>query len=274
MPLGRLLRYLAPNAVTAASIVFSVLAVQAALRGEIIWGAWWALYSTLTDKLDGAVARLLKASSPIGVQLDSLADLLNYGMAPATLTYAFFLRERSLGWSEGPKYVLLCTICVLYVLCAALRLARFNVSSSNSKMFFGIPSTMSGACTMSLFVFLGKYGDPAWTAGESYPGPRPLEGVDLSAIMPAFPIVLMGFGLAMISRWRVPKLGGLRTRAGNLYVGVNLVLGYTFGLLHILPEFLVFGGVQYVLVALYSHFFTTPKVLPEPIFPVEDQGAA
>jgi CDP-diacylglycerol--serine O-phosphatidyltransferase len=266
--LTRKLRYLTPNLVTAGSIVFAVLAVQSAIRGEVIWGAWWALYSTLTDKLDGAVARLLKASSPIGVQLDSLADLLNYGMAPATITYAFFVRERALGWSEGLPYLLLCAICTIYVLCAALRLARFNISPGNPDFFFGIPSTMSGACTMALFVTAGKYGDPAWTQGESYPGWRLLGDLRLDFLMKVYPLILLGFGLAMISRWRVPKLGRLGSRALDRYVIANLLIGYTCGIFHRLPEYLVFGGIQYILLSIWAHLYRTPKVRPEPLFPV------
>ena len=267
-PLGRTLRYLAPNLVTAGSVVFSVLAIQAAVRGEIIWGAWWGLYSTLTDKLDGAVARWLKASSPIGVQLDSLADLLNYGMVPATLTYAFFLREKSLGWSEGLPYYLLCAICIFYVLCAAMRLARFNVSAGSPDFFFGVPATLSGACVMSLLITLGKYGDPAWTAGESYPGPRLLGHLRLDGAMPYYPLVVFLFGLTMVSRWRVPKFGRAGGRWLNIYIVGSVLFGYACGLIHTLPEYLVFGGVQYLIFAAYAHFFGTPKERPEPVFPV------
>lgn len=266
----RFLRYLAPNLVTTASIVFSVLAVQATIRGEMVWGAWWGLYSTLTDKLDGIVARLLRASTPVGVQLDSLADLLNYGFVPATITYAFFVnpQHRALGWSQGLPYVALCVLCCSYVACAALRLARFNVSAANPRIFFGIPSTMAGAVVLALFVTLCKYGDPAWTTGsESYPGWRLLDHADLRAVMPWFPLVLMGFGLLMISRWRIPKLGHTGSRALDIYVVANLVVGYAAGLFHCLPEYLVFGGVQYMLISAYLHFFRTAPERPEPLFP-------
>lgn len=266
---GRTVRYLIPNGVTALSIVFSVLSVQAALRGEIIWGAWWALYSTLTDKLDGTIARWLKASSPIGVQLDSLADLLNYGFVPATLVYAFFLRERHFGWAEGLPYVLLCTICILYVLCAALRLARFNVSAGSPDFFFGIPSTMSGACVLAVLITLCKYGDPAWTLGEGYPGPRLLGGLRLDGVMQYYPLILFAFGMAMVSPWRVPKIGKMKSRLVNLYIVGNLLFGYALCLLHLVPEYLLFGGLQYLAAAGYAHFFSTPKVRPEPLFPIE-----
>ena len=265
--LTRTLRYLAPNAVTAGSIVFAVLALQATIRGEIMWGAWWALYSTFTDKLDGWVARRLKASSPIGVQLDSLADLLNYGMVPATITYAFFLRHPELGWAGGLPNAALCAICSLYVLCAALRLARFNVSTSNPRFFFGIPSTMSGAVVLALLVTLCKYGDPGWTAGENFPGPRLLGHLRMDALMPYYPLTLLFFAWAMISGWRVPKLGAISNKAVNAYIVTNLMIGYTAGMLHCLPEYLVFASVQYLLIAVHFHLFASPPERPEPLFP-------
>lgn len=266
----RTLRYAAPNLVTGASVVFAVLALQAALRGEYIWGAWWALYSTLTDKLDGLVARTLKASSPLGVQLDSLADLLNYGMVPATITYGFFLSRPLLGWASGGMNLLLKIICCLYVACTALRLARFNVSAENPRYFFGVPSTMSGAVVLAYLVTLGKYSDPSWTPGESYPGWRMLGGLRLDALLPYYPWVLLVFGWLMVSPLRVPKLGNAGHRALNTYVVTCLLIGYAFGLLHMFPEYIVFGGVQYLVIATYMHFFASAKERPAPLFPTED----
>lgn len=266
----RTLRYIAPNAVTGASVVFAVLALQAVSRGEFVWAAWWSLYSTLTDKLDGVVARLLKASSPLGVQLDSLADLLNYGMVPATLTYAFFTQRPQFGWATGGMNVLLKVLCAFYVLCTTLRLARFNVSTANPKHFFGVPSTMAGALVMAYFITLGKYGDPAWTAPETYSPWRMMGHVRLDALMPYFPWTMLVFGYLMVCALRVPKVGHAGSRWLDRYVVGNLLIGYTFGILHLFPEYIVFGGVQYLLIAAYLHFFATPpeaRERPEPLFP-------
>lgn len=266
-PVRRTLRYLAPNLVTMASVVFAVLALQATIRGEMIWGAWWGLYSTLTDKLDGLVARLLRASSPIGVQLDSLADLLNYGMVPATIVYAFFTREKQFGWAQGLPHLLLSVLCCLYVACATLRLARFNVSRVNPAYFFGVPSTMAGAIVLAWFVTAGKYGDPSWTPGASYPGLYLLGHRRLDFLMPMLPYVMVFCGLAMVSTWRVPKLGHMRSKLANGYVVANLVVGYASGLFHQNPEFIVYGGIQYLLIAGYYHLFVLPREKPEPLFP-------
>jgi hypothetical protein len=127
---------------------------------------------------------------------------------------------------------------------------------------------MSGACVLSLLVTLGKYGDPLWTAGESYPGPRLFGGARLDAVMPYFPLVLLAFGLAMVSRWRVPRFGRAHARWANIYIVAALLFGYACGLLHTLPEYIALGGAQYILFAVYAHLFATPKDRPEPLFPV------
>ncbi len=266
-PLSRTLRYLAPNAVTSLSMICSVMAVQAALRGQIVEGCWWIAYSTLTDKMDGYVARKLNASSPLGVQMDSLADLLNYGFCPAALVYGFFHSHPELGWSGGLSGIALSLICAAYTLCAALRLARFNVSVGSPDFFFGIPTTFSGGFHAMAIVTLCKYGNPDWTRGQTYPGWRLLGDQRLDAIMPYYPLVLLLFGYLMVSSWRMPKFGKLKIRSLNLMTMGMLAIGYCLAMLQLAPEFLIFGGVLYLPVIALAHFFWTPKELPEPFFP-------
>ncbi len=261
------LRYLVPNFVTALSVVCAVLAVQAALRGAFIDACWWVLYSTLTDKLDGIVARALNASSELGVQMDSLADLLNYGFVPAAVAYAYFYDKPELGWTTGAPHIILVVICCVYALCAAFRLARFNISSGNPDFFFGTPTTFAGAMLMALLVSLSKYGNPAWTPHDTFPGWRLLGDIRLDALMPYYPWVMLFFGWAMMSAWRVPKAGKAKNRLINYYMIVNLILGWSLGLLHLVPEYLVFGGIQYLIFCVFAHFFMTPKERPEPMFP-------
>ena len=266
-PFSRTLRFVAPNAVTALSILCAVMAVQAALRGEIVTACWWVTYSTLTDKLDGYVARALNASSPLGVQMDSLADLLNYGFCPAAIVYGFFHNNADLGWSTGPAGIALSLICATYTLCAALRLARFNVSAGNPDFFFGVPTTFSGGLQAMAIVTLCKYGNPAWTQGQSYPGWRLLGDLRLDALAHYYPLMLLLFGYLMVSSWRMPKFGKIKVKSLNLLTIVMLVLGYGLSLLQLAPEFLIIGGLLYLPLIALAHFFWTPKELPEPFFP-------
>src|SRR5438270_761721 len=82
-----------------------------AIRGAV----WWALYCVLTDKLDGAVARRLGATSQFGVQMDSLADFLSFGVVPALLFYVFLTTHPACGWSTGAWLWGLRAIVILYV---------------------------------------------------------------------------------------------------------------------------------------------------------------
>src|SRR5262249_56924431 len=87
MQLPRFLRYLAPNLVTFASLTFGMSSIVASFEHRFVDAAWFVMFSVLTDKLDGFVARLVKGTSEFGVQLDSFADFLNFGIAPATPCY-------------------------------------------------------------------------------------------------------------------------------------------------------------------------------------------
>jgi CDP-diacylglycerol--serine O-phosphatidyltransferase len=266
-PLGRTLRYLAPNLVTCLSILCAVVAVQAVLRGEIVEGCWWVAYSTLTDKLDGIVARALKASSPLGVQMDSLADLLNYGFCPAAITYGFFFHHPEFGWSQGWQHYALALICVAYTLSAAVRLARFNVSEGSPDFFFGVPTTFCGAIAVASMVTMCKYGDPAWNPGQGYPGWRLFGPVRLDAYVPYYPLLLLVLGYLMVSSWRFPKAGRIKQKALNAICVANMVFGYGAMMLQRLPEYLVLAASLYIVVAFFCHYFLTPPEKPEPFFP-------
>ena len=129
-------RHLGPNA-----------ALQEAVAGRPRSAAWWGLYCVLCDKLDGFVARAVNASTEFGMQLDSLADFLSFGVVPATLFYSFYSRVPGAGWSTGGALLGLRLICVAYVVCAAARLARFNVIADvkgADRFFFGMPTTFAG----------------------------------------------------------------------------------------------------------------------------------
>ncbi len=264
----RFLRFLAPNLVTAGSIVCAVLSMQAALRRDWVSACFWILYSTITDKFDGLVARGLKASTPLGVQMDSLADLLNYGFMPAAVVYAWFSAHPSLGWSSGLPLVLLRAICVLYAVAAAFRLARFNVSVGSPDFFFGTPTTFAGGMLASMMLCAMKYGDPALSPDIDFPGIRFFGSVRLDTWVPLLPGALLFFSWSMLSSWRVPKGGRIKNRFVNHYISGLVIVGWLFSIVRWLPELVVFGGVQFLLWAVYAHFFQTPKEKPEPMFPV------
>jgi CDP-diacylglycerol--serine O-phosphatidyltransferase len=138
--------YLLPNMVTTANLLSGFLSMIYSFNGEFSKACWFILIGAVCDSLDGRIARMARATSPFGVQYDSLSDLISFGTAPAILLFAYTLHNADrIGVS----------VSALYVVCAALRLARFNVSAeekvpSNLKKirkgyFQGLPSPASAA---------------------------------------------------------------------------------------------------------------------------------
>ena len=95
MPIPRFFRYLAPNLITLSSMIFGLVSLWSAHNGNASLSAWMIIYAVLTDRLDGLVARAMKATSELGMQLDSFADFLNFGIAPAYLVLILTVRSRS-----------------------------------------------------------------------------------------------------------------------------------------------------------------------------------
>lgn len=141
--------YILPNLFTTGSLFCAFFSVILAFQGQFDLSAWAILTSALLDGCDGKIARLTGTASQFGVELDSLADNVAFGVAPGMLAYAWQLHNFGrLGLA----------IAFLYCVCASLRLARFNVGvSTTSKRFFvGLPSPASG-CVMACFVLFMPY---------------------------------------------------------------------------------------------------------------------
>lgn len=146
--------YILPNLITAASLFFGFRAIVAVFNGHFTDAAVYILISGVLDGLDGKIARLTGTSSRFGVEFDSMADLIAFGVAPGLLIYVWGLKDfGKLGWVAGFSYVI----------CAALRLARFNiqVTTVESKRFNGLASPAAAfviATTVLLFHYFGATG--------------------------------------------------------------------------------------------------------------------
>ncbi len=148
------LRLMVPNMITSwrsAPASRRPAGIRESVRGSRL--RWFSL--PLSRCIDGRIARLLKATSSFGVQMDSLADIINFGVAPALVLYVFLLDQaRSLGWIAA----------LIYAIAVGLRLARFNVmaerqvkASWQSEYFVGVPAP-AGAMLVLLPVYLGLLG--------------------------------------------------------------------------------------------------------------------
>ena len=150
-------RYLAPNGVTCVGLVLGLLSIRTSLTAtslvQLQGAAWLILYAVLLDKADGAIARRLNASSEFGVQLDSFSDFVTFGICPAALvTQVVAIGAPT--WSQGAAHAALLGLGALYVLAAAIRLAKFNVTTASvgTRFFLGLPSTSSGGLLASAFL--------------------------------------------------------------------------------------------------------------------------
>ncbi len=128
-----------PNSITLLNLFLGCIAVVLALSGELATSAILILVCSLLDFLDGAMARLLKAWSPLGVQLDSLADLVSFGFAPAAIFF-FYLQEAVQQQALSGIFVLLPWLAFLITVFSGLRLAIFNTDQRQHHTFIGLPT--------------------------------------------------------------------------------------------------------------------------------------
>jgi CDP-diacylglycerol--serine O-phosphatidyltransferase len=136
--LGRRIRFVAVNACTVGSLLLGLSAIFLALNHVSVHLAALCLIGCVAfDGLDGALARKLGVTSPFGAQMDSLADMCSFGVAAPVVVYAW-LAGSAPAWLAMPT-------CALVAVCAAIRLARFNVSPKDGRFFCGVPTTMVAA---------------------------------------------------------------------------------------------------------------------------------
>jgi CDP-diacylglycerol--serine O-phosphatidyltransferase len=137
--------HILPSLFTTGNVFCGFYAFIAVLNEQFYFAAWAIVAGMIFDGLDGRIARLTKTTSAFGEQYDSLADIITFGMAPAFLAYSWVLKPFGrLGWMAA----------FLFLLCATLRLARFNVTNPEirSKHFIGLPSPASAVVIASIVI--------------------------------------------------------------------------------------------------------------------------
>lgn len=145
--------YILPNLFTTGSLFAGFYSMVATMNGDYKTAAIWVLVSSIFDGLDGKVARLTGTTSKFGVEYDSLADLVAFGVAPGILMYSWALKPFGrLGWLAA----------FLFVVCGALRLARFNVqvNTVESKRFVGLPIPAAASMVSATVLLFNHFGWP------------------------------------------------------------------------------------------------------------------
>ena len=170
--------YILPNLFTASSIFVGVISIVEASKGHFVLASWLVLLALVFDGLDGRVARITNTTSQFGVEFDSLADIISFGIAPAMLLYFF------VGYDFGRFGIL---VSALYVVFGAIRLARFNISTAKTdpNVFIGLPIPTAAVFVSMWILLFHKY------ALQSY-----------SIVLLFF---ALGVAILMVSHFRYPS---------------------------------------------------------------------
>jgi CDP-diacylglycerol---serine O-phosphatidyltransferase len=153
-----------PNFITSLNLASGFFAIIFAAAGDTFTASWLIVAAMIFDFSDGFAARLLKAYSDLGKELDSLADVVSFGVAPAYLIYILMhnalYQPAYLVFATGRSSNLLLLIPALMPVCAALRLAIFNLDTTQSTTFKGLPTPANAIAVIS-FIIAGHYSDSA-----------------------------------------------------------------------------------------------------------------
>jgi len=216
-------RTLLPNLITLLALCAGLTAIRLSIEGKLEWALAAIVFAALLDGIDGRVARMLKGTSKFGAELDSLADFVNFGVAPALILYFWGLHDlKSAGWIAA----------MVFAICAGLRLARFNVMIDDpnkpvwaADFFTGIPAP-AGAITVLLPIYLYFLGVPnslfvtwmtfVYTLAIAllmvsrlpvFSGKRIGKRVPPEMVLPVFVVVVLAFALLISYPWIVLTLG-------------------------------------------------------------------
>ena len=218
-------RVLLPNLITLLALCAGLTAMRMAVEGNMQLALAAIVFAALLDGVDGRIARMLKGTSRFGAELDSLADFVNFGVAPALILYFWGLQElKSAGWIAA----------LVFAICAALRLARFNVMIDepnqpiwSGNFFTGIPAP-AGAITVLLPIYLNLLGAPTglvvvwltflYTLAIAllmvsrlpvFSGKRVGKRVPPEMVLPVFVVVVLFIALLISYPWQVLSIGTL-----------------------------------------------------------------
>ncbi|MGB9315353.1 MAG: CDP-diacylglycerol--serine O-phosphatidyltransferase [Pseudolabrys sp.] len=218
-------RTLLPNLITLLALCAGLTAIRLAMEEKLELALAAIVFAALLDGIDGRIARMLKGTSRFGAELDSLADFVNFGVAPALILYFWGLHElKSAGWIAA----------LVFAICAGLRLARFNVMIDDpnkpiwaGNFFTGIPAP-AGAITVLLPIYVTFLGAPmglvtVWftflytlsiallmvSRLPVFSGKRVGKRVPPEMVLPVFVMVVLFFALLVSYPWQVLTLGTL-----------------------------------------------------------------
>jgi len=226
-------RVILPNMLTLIGVCIGLTSIRFALDGKFEFAIIAIIFAALIDGLDGRIARLIKGTSKVGKELDSLTDMISFGVAPAFIMYFWKLNTLGrFGW----------LVCLIYVICVALRLARFNVNSNQDpswkdNFFEGVPSPAGGILVLTPLIIS--------QTNFNY------IQLNYDIIVPAFFIITSLLLISKIPSYSFKKIVIQRKTTIFLLFGIVLF----FGLLLIYPfNIISISAVVYLLLLPISFF--------------------
>ena len=212
-------RMILPNAITLIGVCIGLSSIKFAIDGKFAIAIIAIMFAGLMDALDGRIARLIKGTSKMGKELDSLGDVISFGVAPALIMYFWNLQYLDkLGWF----------VCLIYVVCVALRLARFNVNTEEEiswkdNFFEGLPSPAGGILVLMPLII-------SFSGLEKF-----LFKINYDLLVPTLFIIISILLISTIPTYSFKKIVIPRTMTKFLLFGLVLFFGallvYTFKIL-------------------------------------------
>ena len=212
-------RMILPNAITLIGVCIGLSSIKFAIDGKFAIAIIAIMFAGLMDALDGRIARLIKGTSKMGKELDSLGDVISFGVAPALIMYFWNLQYLDkLGWF----------VCLIYVVCVALRLARFNINTDEEiswkdNFFEGLPSPAGGILVLMPLII-------SFSGLEKF-----LFKINYDLLVPTLFIIISILLISTIPTYSFKKIVIPRTMTKFLLFGLVLFFGallvYTFKIL-------------------------------------------
>ena len=242
-------RYLLPNILTLAGVCLGISSIKFSIDGNYSLAVIFILLAAILDALDGRVARLIKGTSEFGKELDSLTDFVSFGIAPVFILYFWELNNYGkLGWA----------ITLIYSVCCALRLARFNLTKIDNQLwksnyFEGIPSPAGGILILMPLIFE--------ISGLNF-------NIDIKSLTPYFTALVSILLVSKIPTLSLKKISISPKATVFILLGIGIIfislLFYTF-------EALLIFGVVYLISIPISFFMYKKRSRKEALENAEDE---
>jgi CDP-diacylglycerol--serine O-phosphatidyltransferase len=214
-----------PSGLTLANLFFGIFAIVSAARGELSRAGLFVVFAGIFDVFDGRVARATNSGTPLGEELDSLVDLVSFGLAPAMIMYFAVLNRN--GWDWVWVFA--------YVACAALRLARFNIEQAGraKEYFHGLPSPAAGLTLATYY----------WFSQTSLYNDTNIAELDWHTTLR---FVMAGLGALMVSNVSYPAVPTVGFRTPKQILGTLVILATIVGVFVVPKQFFFPACLAYV----------------------------